>query len=242
MSRFPVRWSELLLFSVFSCLFVNWNSAFHTCSVLQCKVPLCFYTLTPTLCFHCFLLSFLCSFSPCLPPPPTHRPLLLSLRLRLSASAVLSCAVCLVLQGQDRAVLTGTSPEQCETEGGRHRNWVKEGRAGEICAYPSGLDKQLKTTGPFLLFSVAEGGDSATRWMAARTELHAGKIRGQKTLFVISRYSQRSPLFCFEFRGLLLQWCWPMTSNCALQVVSPLEVESNFGFWPQERERGSLIR
>lgn len=78
---------------------------------------------------------------------------------------------------------------------------MKEGRAGEICAYPSGLDKQLKTTGPFLLFSVAEGGDSATRWMAARTELHAGKIRGQKTLFVISRYSQHSPLFCFEFRG-----------------------------------------
>lgn len=175
--------------------------------------------------------------TPTHPPPPAPLP-----PTPLSASAVLSCAVCLVLQGQDRAVLTGTSPEQCETEGGRHRNWVKEGRAGEICAYPSGLDKQLKTTGPFLLFSVAEGGDSATRWMAARTELHAGKIRGQKTLFVISRYSQRSPLFCFEFRGLLLQWCWPMTSNCALQVVSPLEVESNFGFWPQERERGSLIR
>lgn len=82
------------------------------------------------------------------PPPPP--PACLSLALTpLSASAVLSCAVCLVLQGQDRAVLTGTSPEQCEIEGGRHRNWVKEGRAGKIYAYPSGLDKQLKTTGPF---------------------------------------------------------------------------------------------
>lgn len=121
MSRFPVRWSELLLFSVFSRLFVNWNGSFHACSVLQCKVPLCFYNLTPTLCFHCFLLSFLCSFSPCLPPPPTPPSAPLP-PTPLSASAVLSCAVCLVLQGQDRAVLTGTSPEQCETEGGRHRN------------------------------------------------------------------------------------------------------------------------
>lgn len=40
---------------------------------------------------------------------------------------------------------------------------------------------------------------------------------------------------------VLLQWCWPMTSNCASQVVSLLEVESNFGFWPPEREIGSLI-
>lgn len=87
-----------------------------------------------------------------LTPPSTPHPSPLPLSLAptpLSASAVLSCAVCLVLQEQDRAVLTGTSPEQCEIEGGRHRNWAKEGRAGKICAYPSGLDKQLKTTGPF---------------------------------------------------------------------------------------------
>lgn len=123
MSGFPVSWVELLFFSVFSCLFVNWNSSFHVCSVLQCNVPLWLYSLTPTLCFHCFLLSFLCSFSPCLPPHPPSAPPPLSLApTPLSASAVLSCAVCLVLQGQERAVLTGTSPEQCEIEGGRHRN------------------------------------------------------------------------------------------------------------------------
>lgn len=123
MSRFPVRWSELLLFSVFSHLFVNWNSSFHECSILQCNVPLCFHNLTPTLCVQCFLLSFICSFSPCLPPHPPPPPACLSFApTPLSASAVLSCAVCLVLQGQDRAVLTGTSPEQYEIEGGRHRN------------------------------------------------------------------------------------------------------------------------
>lgn len=125
---------QLLLLSVLVHFFVSCDSCFSVCSVLHCILPLCFSNLTPTLCFHCFLLSFLCSFSPCLPPrppPPTPTPCLsLSLSLAptpLSASAVLSCAVCLVLQGQDRAVLTGTSPEQCETEGGRHRNWVKEG-------------------------------------------------------------------------------------------------------------------
>lgn len=65
----------------------------------------------------------------------------------------------------------------------------------KICAYPSGLDKQLKTTGPFFLLCVAEGRDSATRWMAARTELHAGKIQGQKTILYLAGTPHKVDLF-----------------------------------------------
>lgn len=34
-----------------------------------------------------------------------------------------------------------------------------------------------------------------------------------------------------------LRWHWPITPNSALQVLSPLELDSNFGFWPLEQER-----
>lgn len=112
--------------------------------------------------------------------PYRHHPPRLSLApTPLSASAVLSCTVCLVLQGQDRAVLTGTSPEQCETEGGRHRNWVKEGERVRFVLTRADWINSWKQLDLFLP-SVAEGRDSATRWMAAQTELHAGKIQGQK--------------------------------------------------------------
>lgn len=96
MGRFPLSWSNLLLFSVFSHLFVNWNSSFHACSILQCNVPLRVYNLTPTLCFHCFLLSYAHSHPVSHlthhPPPPAS----LSLRLRCLPQlfSVAPCALC----------------------------------------------------------------------------------------------------------------------------------------------------
>lgn len=130
--------------------------------------------------------------------PPPHPSLSLA-PTPLSASAVLSCTVCLVLQGQDRAVLTGTSPEQCETEEGRHRNWVKEGERVRFVLTRADWINSWKQLDLFLS-SVAEGRDSATRWMAAQTELHAGKIQGQKNyvdnlqILLITFFSA----FCFD--------------------------------------------
>lgn len=55
------------------------------------------------------------------------------------------------------------------------------------------------------------------------------------------RWRSRLSLVKFTLDLLVLeahsQWHWPVTPNSALQVPSPLELDSNFGFWPLEQER-----
>lgn len=176
MSRFPVRWSELLLFSVFSRLFVNWNSSFPACSVLQCKVPLCFYNPTPTLCFHCFLLSFLCSFSPCLPPPT---PLLLSLRLRCLPQlfSVAPCALCC----RDRTELCWLGLVQNSVRL-REEDIETEWKRGERVRFVLTRADWINSWKQLDLFSFS-------LWLREGTQRYGGWLLGQSCMLV--RYKDR---------------------------------------------------